>query len=590
MSRSLATGPSASGSEPLARRTRSSLASWVIPLGLLVVATALAARFVGGLHFSSRVAGTDVAEQPLQGGVFRFPLTDYLQTLDPAAARFTLEVMLVQQVYDGLTGFDEHLNIVPALARLWEISADGRTYTFELREDARFHNGRTVTAEDCVFSFERLVSPELNTATYQYYSRIEGVDAFRSGKADHVAGLRALDERTFQIEFTSPFVPALSVLSMYSSKILPKKELEEGGEDFFLHPIGTGAFQFARWIEPAEDPGIPSYNGLRQGLRLDANPGYFAGRPHLDAVVFRAVWDDPSYAGQPPVLNEVADCFETLEWEGYADWVEVEANRLLALNYIFFPNDVAPYNDARIRRAINYAINKRSFLDTNRRTAGIPTATGIIPPGIPGFIPSGAPYYTHDVDKARELLARAGFPGGKGLPPLVITTYGDEGFRPDRPSVGRRGCVTSCLAQIGVKVKTVQVDSVIRDSDPRFKGQAVLESGGWFADFPDPDNFLRPLFHSDGPMNNFAYENSEVDRLLDQVWSETSYTTRTELYHRIEKIILRDSPIIPTDYGRVRFLVRANVRGFTLTPLGTAYIRFKDVWFAADETSEDVEL
>jgi len=112
----------------------------------------------------------------------------------------------------------------------------------------------------------------------------------------------------------------------------------------------------------------------------------------------------------------------------------------------------------------------------------------------------------------------------------------------------------------------------------------------WYADFPDPDNFLRPLFHSQGPLNEFGYSNPKVDLLLDQVWSETSYMKRNKLYHRIEEIILRDSPIIPTDYGRLRYLLRPNVRGFTLTPLGSPYIQMRNIWLTHEGPVNEVEL
>ena len=118
----------------------------------------------------------------------------------------------------------------------------------------------------------------------------------------------------------------------------------------------------------------------------------------------------------------------------------------------------------------------------------------------------------------------------------------------------------------------------------------MLRLDTWYADFPDPDNFLRPLFHSQGAMNKFRYANREVDELLDKVWSETSYSKRNELYHHIEEIILLDSPIIPTDYGRLRYLLRPNVRGFRLTPLGAAYIRMKDIWLAQEGPGPEVEL
>ena len=566
--------------------------AWLIPLALmaLFLLTAFAASLVEKTTMSDNVAGAnDLAETPVQGGVFRYPLFQPLHTLDPAQAVFAADVMLIQQLYDGLIAFDEHLNIVPALAKFWEISPDGKTYTFELRDDARFHNGRKVTAEDCVFTFERLLRKGLNDHNYSYFSRIAGASDFHEGRSRHVQGLEALSENRFRITFVTPFVPALSVLSMYSSKILPKDELLEQGDAFFKAPIGTGAFQFSRWIEPSEDPGVPSIDGVRQGIRFEANSLYFEGRPHLDALVFRAIWNSPAFEGEARPLHEVADCLETNEVDHYADWVSVEADRFLALHYLYFPNHVPPYDNPKVRLAINLALDKRSFLDAHHVTAGIPAATGLVPPGIPGFIPK-EPHSGQNLDRARELLREAGFPNGEGLPLLELPVLPDTLYARDPGGMARDSCLIACLSKVGVRVKLLKTDQFINFDAPEFKERAVLRSNTWFADFPDPDNFLRPLFHTDGPLNVFGYSNSKVDQLLDQVWSETSYTKRNELYHHIEEIVLRDSPIVPTDYGRLRYLLRPDVRGFTLTPLGAPYIQMKNVWLAREGPANQVEL
>ena len=521
--------------------------------------------------------------------MFRYPIYPHMRTLDPAQAIFSNDVMLIQQLYDGLTAFDEHLNVVPALAKFWEITEDGKTYTFELRSDARFHNGRKVTAEDCVFSFERLLTKGLNEHNFSYFSRIAGADDFREGRARRVKGLEALGEDRFRITFVTPFVPALSVLSMYSSKILPKEELLEQGDDFFQAPIGTGAFQFSRWIEPSEDPGVPIEDGIRQGIRLEANPQYFEGRPPLDAVVFRAIWNAPDYHGGARPLDEVADCLEANDVENYADWVAVEADRFLALRYLYFPNHVTPYDDPKVRLAINYALDKRSFLDAHHVTQGIPAATGVVPPGIPGFIPKESAF-EQNFATARKLLAEAGYAGGKGLPPLELPVPPKSYYANDPDSMARDSCLVACLKQVGVTVKLLEMDEHFDYESPRYRKRALLRVSTWFADFPDPDNFLRPLFHTDGAVNEFRYSNANVDRLLDQVWSETSYSKRNELYHQIEEIILQDSPIIPVDYHRQRFLLAPNVRGFTLTPLGAPYIQFKKVWLTEEDAATEVEL
>ena len=566
--------------------------AWLIPLALLALflLTAFATRLVKKRTMSDSFAGeVEPIEPPIQGGVFRYPLFGPMYTLDPAQAIFSVDVMLIQQLYDGLIAFDEHLNIVPALAKFWEISPDGKTYTFELRDDARFHNGRKVTAEDCVFSFERLLTQGLNDRNYSYFSRIEGASAFHEGRAKHVKGLEALSENRFRITFVTPFVPALSVLSMYSSKILPKEEVLEQGDAFFKAPIGTGAFQFSRWIEPSEDPGVPSVEGVRQGIRFEANSLYFEGRPHLDAIVFRAFWNSPEYEVEARPLHEVADCLETNQVEHDADWVSVEADRFLALRYLYFPNHVPPYDNPKVRLAINLALDKQSFLDAHRVTAGIPAATGVVPPGIPGFIPKES-HHGQNLDKARELLREAGYPDGEGLPPLELPVLPESLYVRDQGLVARDSCLIACLSKVGVRVHLVETEQFINFDAPELKDRALLRVNTWFADFPDPDNFLRPLFHSDGALNEFGYSNTKVDQLLDQVWSETSYSKRNELYHHIEEIILRDSPIVPIDYGRLRYLLRPNVRGFTLTPLGAPYLQMKNIWLALEGPANRVEL
>ena len=560
-------------------RTRSG--SWLIPGGLLVLCLVTAAFFfLAAKHKYTATTATANESEAVRGGVFRFPIwRGPIQTLDPARATSGSEIMLIQQIYEGLTAFDQHLNIVPALARYWDISPDGKTYTFELHPEARFHNGEPVTAEDCVFSFERLLTPGLNETNYHYFMRIVGAQDFREGKAKTVAGLRAIDEHTFQIRFTTPFVPALSVLSMYSSKILPKKEVLKRGERFFKEPIGAGPFRFSRWTSREEDPAIPFFREVPQGIRLDANSNYIGGRPHLDAVVFRTIINARDAKEEKP-LNELVDCIEA-PIDRYYDWVRVETDKLLELNYYYFPTKLHPYDDPRVRRAINYALDKRSLLDTSRFTRGTPAATGIVPPGIPGFFPMGESW-GHNVDKAKKLLAKAGYPPGSKLPPIKTLVFGRDESR----AAARRECIKSCLSKIGIELQPHKVRRLVPLNDPVFEESPFLRYGGWIADFPDPDNFLRVLFHSTSPVNRWGYNNPEVDRLLDLAWSETSYKERNNLYRRIEKMILHDSPIIPLDYGRSRFLVRPNVRGFSLSPMGYTYIKMNKIWLDQPETKE----
>jgi peptide/nickel transport system substrate-binding protein/oligopeptide transport system substrate-binding protein len=573
-----------SNTTPQKLHFRAGSGSWLIPAGSLILflVTAAAFFFATAPKPSHGPALAEDLPQPTPGGVLRVPLMDEpVHTLDPARVQFSSEITLVQQMFDGLTALDEQLNVVPSLARYWEISHDGMTYTFELRPDAAFHNGRPVTAEDCVYSFRRLLSPGLNANNYHYFSRIEGAREFHEGLAKNVSGLRALDEKTFQIRFTSPFVPALSVLSMYCSKILPKGEILERGDEFFMEPVGTGPFKFSRWITRDEDSAVPVSYGIPQAIRLEANPRYFGKKPYLDAVVFRSMWN----AKKVKVTRTYEEMFDYLPYvppKPYEGWTPVEKVKLLTMYYLVLPIDVAPYDDPRVRRAIAYSIDKRDYLDSNPNGKGLPVASSVVPPGIPGFIPSTSEY-KRNLKKARELLAESGYPKGQGLPPLEVPYYREYDSGEPLVSLG------NSLANIGIELRRVPAQEYVTHDDMDFGGRPVIRTSGWIADFPDPDNFLRPLFYSASPANLSGLNNPEVDRLLDQAWTETSYSVRNKLYHKIEQIVLiKEAPIIPLYYDHLRYLIKARVRGFSISPMGPNYVRLNRVWWSEEETESPV--
>jgi ABC-type transport system substrate-binding protein len=229
-------------------------------------------------------------------------------------------------------------------------------------------------------------------------------------------------------------------------------------------------------------------------------------------------------------------------------------------------------------------MDKRSFLDSRLRTTGAPAADGIVPPGIPGFLPAPSTY-KRNLERAKNLLADAGYPNGKGIPPLEVLVYQN-----DTTSATSRQCLKRCLAEIGVELKEVPATHYATATEEELRKHPILYETGWIADFPDPDNFLRPLFHSTSPLNLSGYDNPEVDRLLDQAWTETSYSTRNKLYHKIETIVLRDSPVIPINYGKSRYLVRPNVRGLRISPMGFPYLKLNRIWLSEEEPVPTVEF
>ncbi|MGW8208518.1 MAG: ABC transporter substrate-binding protein, partial [Syntrophobacteria bacterium] len=204
------------------------------------------------------------------GGAYRVPLPWSPTNLDPPFTTDIYSVTLIQQIFDGLVQFDQSLNIAPNLATSWTVSRDKLTYTFTLREDARFHNGRLVTADDFVYSFTRILDPKEESSALNFFERVKGAAAYRNGQSNAVAGFRALDAHTFEVTIDEPFAPFLSVLAMISSKVVAKEEVERWGKDFGHHPVGTGPFRLESW----EDKQIV----------LSANYDYHEGRPYLDRV------------------------------------------------------------------------------------------------------------------------------------------------------------------------------------------------------------------------------------------------------------------------------------------------------------------
>jgi ABC-type transport system substrate-binding protein len=270
--------------------------------------------------------------------------------------------------------------------------------------------------------------------------------------------------------------------------------------------------------------------------------------------------------------------------ENVLGWSPIEVDRLLSIFYFVLPTEVEPYDDPRVRRAISFVMDKRSFLDSGSQTTGFPVADGIVPPGIPGFIPMGS-IYKHNRERAKDLLADAGYPNGKGLPPLELLAY-----KNDTASAASRQCLKRCLAEIGLEVIEVPATRYATATDAELRQHPILYETGWIADFPDPDNFLRPLFHSTSPLNRSGYNNPEVDRLLDEAWTETSYSARNKLYHEVEGIVLRDSPVIPITFGKSRFLVRPNVKGLRLSPMGLPYMKVNRIWLSEDEPVPAVDF
>lgn len=533
---------------------------WLTVLELLLFLSAYKAT---GVTASPSVSET-VA--PRFGGVYRRALADNPASLDPAHTTDVYAYTVLNQVFDGLVQFDSQLNPVPAIAGFWEASREGLTWTFYLKKGVLFHNGREVTAEDFVYSFRRILDPAAASPIAPLFRYIQA-HAFQAGKTDQVEGLKALDPYTLQIRLKEPYAPFLSILATANAKVVPREVVERGAKLFSSHPVGTGPFRFRHW-KPNEEIALQPYEA------------YYEGRPFLDGVLFQI--------GQSPAetfhlflqgqLEETAvPSVKSEEVRQSPRYRSYHYLRMPSLNlfYIGLNTRKVPFTDPKVRQAFYYAINKEAIVQQIRRGESV-VAYGILPPppGLSAF-PPALKSYLYNPDRAKQLLAEAGYPHGKGLPPLELW-FGsrDQSVRQEMQAYQRD------LATIGVHVQLQEASHWPLYRAKLEEGNLSLFRLGWYADIPDPDNFFFPLFHSQSKTNRTGYQNPHVDYLLAQARQETTYVKRLELYREVENLILRDAPVIPLYHQVFEYLYQPYVRGVEVNALGAPYIPMKKIWFA----------
>ena len=524
-------------------------------------------RVLGGLLWLALGLGPALVEAQEravveQGGVYRRPLVHDPATLDPARLRDIYSLAVGQQLFDGLVQFDQTLNITPALAQFWIASRDGLTWTFTLRKGVKFHHGREVTSDDVVYSFTRLVDPRIRSGGADLLMGILGAPEFREGRARQIAGLVAIDRYTVRVTLIETPVPFVSVLAVGHAKIVPRELVEQQGEAFGTQPVGTGPFRFVRWERGKE-------------IVLAPNPEYFDGPPKLTRLVFRI------FPGQG--VERVFAEFQTGALEDspvpLKDYRQIIANQLYLyvrrpifnLRHYGLSTRTKPLDDRRVRQALLHAIDREAVV-SDVWLGRYAFAKGILPPGTLGFNPKlrGYPY---DPARARDLLAQAGYPGGRGLPPITIwSSVRSEEMVREHERIGKD------LEAVGITAEFQYNTDWPSFSRAMQERKLPIYLRAWFADVPDPENFLAKLFHSTSPFNYMGYVNPAVDALLEKARAEPDMPRRVETYRRVEEMVLEDAPVIPVWHHTYERLFQPYVKGVEVSGLGDPYIPFRKVW------------
>ena len=472
-------------------------------------------------------------------------------TLDPALSSEMTSHSYVMQLFSGLIRLDDDLEPAPDIAERWQVSDDGKTYTFYLRQDAKFHDGREVKAEDFKYSWQRACDTATGSQTAAtYLGDIVGVNEMLSGTATEISGVKVVDDYTLQVTIDAPKSYFLSKLTYPTAFVVDRANVQSGRE-WWRHPNGTGPFRLSQWEESSL-------------LVLEKNELYHGETAKSDFVAFH-LW-----AGVPMNLYETGEIDVAGVSLAYIDKVtdrsgpfyqELQVTPELSFHYIGFNTTKPPFDDVNIRRAFSQAVDKDKLASLVFRDMMQP-AYGILPPGMPGYNEElrGLDF---DVDSAKELIASSDYGDVSELPPITVTTMGWGGSI----SSGLEAIIHEWQQNLGVEVRVRQLEP------ERFLYKLMEEKDemfymGWVADYPHPQDFLEILFHSDADNNFGEYRNPEIDNLLEKAGLEQDRELSLALYQQAEQKLVEDAACLPLWFGQNYTLVKPYVKGYDLNLLG----------------------
>jgi len=493
-------------------------------------------------------------ESATGSGVFRRLWADP-PTLDPHLTGDTTSAFIVVEVFSGLVTLNTDLQIEPDIAERWTIGNNGTLYTFKLRDNVKFHNGKRVTAADFKWSIERAANPRTaSTVAETYLNDIVGAEDYFDGKTTDIAGVRVIDDLTLQIEVDAPKTYFLAKLTYPTAFVLDREVVEAGGRNWWVKtPVGTGPFK------------ITEYR-LGERIVLGRNSDFYKTPANIQSIHMNLA------GGQSMAMYEnneihvtgvgLFDLERVLDTKNPLNKELVVAPPGFDISYIGFNTTMPPFDDPKFRQALNHAVDKE-LIATEVLSELVTPAYNILPPGMPGYSPD-IKGLKHDESLAKKLLSESKYPDASNRPRIVISVPGTGGTI----GLDLEVIIEMWKQVLGVQVEIQQVEwaTFLEDlDDHKFQAYAGL---GWSADYPDPQDFLDILFHSDSALNHGQYSNAEADRLLEQARTEQDPVRRVQLYNQAEQILISDAAWVPLWFtGEQYALVKPYIQNYRLTPM-----------------------
>lgn len=491
-------------------------------------------------------------------------------TMDPHLAGDALSAEYIVEIFGGLlTITPPDFTVTFDLAESFQVSDDGYIYTFKLRNDASFHDGTRVTAEDVKWSFERASSPvpvgatQPSATVLAYLGDIVGVREHFYGLADDVEGIEVVDGRTIQFTLTEPLPSGLFLakLTYPTAFVVDQRQIERNPRNWMRKPNGTGPYKLREWR-------------LGERIVLEANERFHLDpKPRVKQVLYEL-------SGGSTLTR-----FENGEIDvsgiGISDIERArDPNSDLSALYKFFPqftisyiafnNKAPPFDDPNVRKALALAIDRRKVAEVTFNNMLLP-ATGILPPQLPGYT-SDDKTYGYDPEAARIALAASEYGSADNLPPIVLTEVGGGA----EARTDTQAFLEQWRTELGIEVEIRQADfaTFLADQD---SGRLQMFNAGWIMDYPDAEDILDLKFHSFSSLNDVGYSNSDVDALLDDARVETDPARRIALYQNAERLIIDDVAWIPLYFSLAHVVVNADVDGWFEPPMVVPRLRYIQV-------------
>ena len=478
--------------------------------------------------------------------------------LDPALETDGESFKVCDNLYETLVTYAPgSTQVIPQLAHSWSVDEAGLEWTFHLRTDVSFHDGTPFNAEAMLFSLGRQFFPDhpfhkLAAGSYQYWKDM--------GMDDMIADMTAPNDSTFVIQLATPNAPFLSNLGMNFCAAVSPTAVRKHGADYFKYPVGTGPFRFVEWLKD-------------ERIILARNDTYWGTAPQIGRLVFRAI-QDPSVrylelrAGSLDGMDNLSP--EFLDELRADDQIKLLTQPGMNIGYLAMNMEKPPFDDVRVRIAVNHAVNKQSLVD-NFYGGLAEAAKNPIPPMMWSYNDDIEPY-AYDPDRARQLLAEAGLANG-----FETELWAMPAARPYMPQPEKIAqAIQADLAQVGIDARIVSPEWATY-LDKVFKGHHDMCLLGWTGDNGDPDNFLYVLLDKLAaikPAQNVAfYKSDELHEILVAARRETDLTHRTQMYRQAQEIIHDDAPWVPLVHATQTMAFREGVEGFQLHPTGSKWFQ-----------------